>query len=140
MRIIDVCPFYCPQGGGVRTYINRKLRTAPDHGHELIVLAPGPTESRVEIAAGAILHTLPAAPLLVDRRYSYFNDEGVLHRALSQWRPDHIESSSPWSSASMVARWDGSSTRSLVMHADPLASYAYRWFAPPPQCGCVRPF
>jgi alpha-1,6-mannosyltransferase len=27
----------------------------------------------------------------------------------------------------MVGRWQGSATRSLVMHADPLASYAYRW-------------
>lgn len=33
----------------------------------------------------------------------------------------------------MVGRWQGSATRSLVMHADPLAAYAYRWlggFAP----------
>ena len=27
----------------------------------------------------------------------------------------------------MVGRWQGSATRSLVMHADPLAAYAYRW-------------
>ena len=28
----------------------------------------------------------------------------------------------------MVARWPGSAPRSLVMHADPLSAYAYRWF------------
>lgn len=27
----------------------------------------------------------------------------------------------------MVGRWQGSATRSLVMHSDPLAAYAYRW-------------
>jgi alpha-1,6-mannosyltransferase len=27
-----------------------------------------------------------------------------------------------------VARWKGSALRSLVMHADPLSAYAYRWF------------
>ena len=27
----------------------------------------------------------------------------------------------------MVGRWQGAATRSLVMHADPLAAYAYRW-------------
>jgi alpha-1,6-mannosyltransferase len=27
----------------------------------------------------------------------------------------------------MVGRWQGSASRSLVMHADPLAAYAYRW-------------
>ena len=33
----------------------------------------------------------------------------------------------------MVGRWQGAASRSLVMHADPLAAYAYRWlggFAP----------
>lgn len=28
----------------------------------------------------------------------------------------------------MVARWQGNACRSLVMHADPLSAYAYRWF------------
>jgi alpha-1,6-mannosyltransferase len=27
----------------------------------------------------------------------------------------------------MVGRWQGAATRSLVMHSDPLAAYAYRW-------------
>src|SRR6476661_10678666 len=51
----------------------------------------------------------------------------MLHSVLYEWRPDHVEASSPWSSATMVGRWQGSATRSLVMHADPLAAYAYRW-------------
>jgi alpha-1,6-mannosyltransferase len=50
-----------------------------------------------------------------------------LHRALDEWSPDHVEASSPWSSATMVGRWQGAASRSLVMHADPLAAYAYRW-------------
>jgi len=28
----------------------------------------------------------------------------------------------------MAGRWQGGATRSLVMHCDPLAAYAYRWF------------
>src|SRR5262249_23713334 len=32
-----------------------------------------------------------------------------------------------WSSATMVGRWQGAASRSLVMHSDPLAAYAYRW-------------
>lgn len=28
----------------------------------------------------------------------------------------------------MVGRWQGAASRSLIMHADPLAAYAYRWF------------
>jgi len=53
---------------------------------------------------------------------------------LDAWRPDHVEASSPWSSATMVGRWQGSASRSLVMHSDPLAAYAYRWFG-----GIARP-
>jgi len=41
MRIVDVCAFYTPAGGGVRTYVERKLKAAPAAGHEMIILAPG---------------------------------------------------------------------------------------------------
>ena len=38
MRIVDVCAFYSPSGGGVRTYVDAKLRAAARFGHELVVL------------------------------------------------------------------------------------------------------
>ena len=113
MRIVDVCAFYSPQGGGVRTYIEAKLRAAARFGHEMIVLAPGQDHEIVQRAPGGYLATIPAPPLPVDRRYRYFNDDKALHRALDEWRPDHVEASSPWSSATMVGRWDGAASRSL---------------------------
>lgn len=128
MRIVDVCAFYTPHGGGVRSYVERKLTAGASLGHEIVVIAPGAEHSVTERGPGAWLVTIPAPQLAVDRRYRYFGDEKALHRALDEWRPDFVEASSPWSSASMVARWDGSAPRSLVMHADPLAAYAYRWF------------
>jgi alpha-1,6-mannosyltransferase len=128
MRIVDVCAFYTPAGGGVRTYVEAKLKAAARFGHEVIVIAPGERDEIVQRGPGAILVTIASPRLPVDRRYGYFNDERALHRALNIWRPDHVEASSPWSSATMVGRWQGVATRSLVMHADPLAAYAYRWF------------
>ena len=128
MRIVDVCAFYSPDGGGVRTYVEAKLQAAARFGHEMIVLAPGADHSVVQRAPGGYLATIPSPRLPVDKRYRYFNDQQALHRALDEWRPDHVEASSPWSSATMVGRWDGPATRSLVMHADPLSAYAYRWF------------
>ena len=128
MRVVDVCAFYSPQGGGVRTYVERKWRVLAEQGHEMIVLAPGERDEVVERQPGALLATIAAPRLPVDRRYRYFDDEPALHRALDRWRPDFVEVSSPWSSASMVARWQGPAPRSLIMHADPLATYAYRWF------------
>jgi alpha-1,6-mannosyltransferase len=74
-----------------------------------------------------LLVTIPSPCLPVDRRYRYFDDERALHDVLDSWQPDHVEASSPWSSATMVGRWQGAATRSLVMHSDPLAAYAYRW-------------
>jgi alpha-1,6-mannosyltransferase len=127
MRIVDVCAFYTPFGGGVRTYVDAKLKAAARFGHELVVLAPGTHAEVIERRPGAIVATIPSPALPVDRRYRYFDDERALHNALDEWNPDHVEASSPWSSATMVGRWQGAASRSLVMHADPLAAYAYRW-------------
>src|SRR5438270_13163585 len=127
MRIVDVCAFYTPAGGGVRTYVEAKLRAAPRFGHEMIVIAPGERYEVIRRGPGAVMVTIPSPSLAVDRRYRYFNDEAALHAVLDAWQPDHVEASSPWSSATMVGRWPGAATRSLVMHADPLAAYAYRW-------------
>jgi alpha-1,6-mannosyltransferase len=127
MRIVDVCAFYSPLGGGVRTYVEAKLRAAARFGHEIVVIAPGADHGVIKRGPGAFLVTIPGPRLPVDRRYHYFDDQGLLHSALDAWRPDHVEASSPWSSATMVGRWQGPATRSLVMHADPLAAYAYRW-------------
>ena len=133
MRIADVCAFYTPAGGGVRTYVEAKLRTAARFGHEMIVIAPGARHEVIRRGAGAVLVTIPSPLMPLDRRYRYFNDEAAVHAVLDAWQPDHVEASSPWSSATMVGRWQGAASRSLVMHADPLAAYAYRWlggFAP----------
>lgn len=131
MRIVDVCAFYSPQGGGVKTYVERKLRAGAAAGHEIIILAPGTetgTVQRIGDGSGVVSLSSPRFPL--DRRYGYFDDEAALHDMLDRLNPDVVEVSSPWSSASMVANWKGRAPRVLVMHADPLASYAYRWFRP----------
>ncbi|MGN6156013.1 MAG: glycosyltransferase [Sphingomicrobium sp.] len=128
MRIVDVCAFYSPSGGGVRTYVDAKLRSASKLGHEIVVLVPSEKAEVTEIAPGALIAGIPAPTMPFDRRYRYFNDAARLHSELDIWRPDHVECSSPWSSASAVARWRGSATRSLFMHSDPMAAYAYRWF------------
>lgn len=127
MRIVDVCAFYTPSGGGVRTYVDAKLKAAARFGHEMIVIAPGERHEVVRRGPGAVFVTIPSPRLPLDRRYRYFDDEQMLHRVLDAWQPDHVEASSPWSSATMVGRWQGAATRSLVMHSDPLAAYAYRW-------------
>jgi alpha-1,6-mannosyltransferase len=128
MKIVDVCAFYSPKGGGVRTYIDRKLAEGPKAGHEIVVIAPGPRSLIEERGQGARIVWLESPKFPLDGNYHYFADAKALHAALDCERPDVVEVSSPWRSASMVADWQGQAARSLVMHADPLAAYAYRWF------------
>lgn len=127
MRIADVSAFYTPEGGGVRTYVEAKLKAAARFGHEMIMIVPGSVNETIRRGPRAYLVSVASPSMPLDRRYRYFDDETALHRVLDAWQPDHVEASSPWSSATMVGRWQGSASRSLMMHADPLAAHAYRW-------------
>ena len=128
MRIVDICAFYTPAGGGVKTYVERKLQAARPGCEEVIIVAPGKSGTTIGHSAAGRIMTIPGPTLPVDRRYRYFNDEPALHALLDRLDPDVVEVSSPWGSPAMVARWPGRALRSLVMHADPLSAYAYRWF------------
>jgi alpha-1,6-mannosyltransferase len=130
MRIVDVCAFYTPHGGGVKTYVEQKLKIGPALGHEIIILAPGDRYEVIEKGPNARLITLPSPRFPLDRKYWYFADEAALHAELDRLQPDFVEASSPWRSASMVGRWASDTPRALVMHADPLSAYAYRWLRP----------
>lgn len=128
MRIVDVCAFYTPQGGGVKTYVEHKLQAARPGREEVIIVAPGERNATVQRTAAGRIMTIAAPRFPLDRRYRYFDDEAALHALLDRLAPNVVEASSPWTSPAMVGRWKGSALRSLVMHADPLSAYAYRWF------------
>jgi alpha-1,6-mannosyltransferase len=128
MRIVDVCAFYSPDGGGVKTYIDRKLAAGPAAGHEIIVIAPGETSRVEERGPRARIVYLEQPRFPLDRKYHYFRDEVALHATLDALEPDIVEASSPWRSARLVGEWAGKAPRVLIMHADPLSAYAYRWF------------
>jgi len=128
MKIVDVAAFYAPSGGGVRTYIDRKLAAAPARGHEIVVIAPGDTTRDEQHGPGARIRWLRSPRFPLDRAYRYFADRTTLYEMLDEEEPDVVEVSSPWRSASLVADWPGTALRSLIAHADPLSAYAYRWF------------
>jgi alpha-1,6-mannosyltransferase len=130
MKIVDVCAFYSPRGGGVKTYVEQKLAIGPRLGHEIVILAPGDRHAVFERGPNARIITIPAPRFPLDRNYWYFADEPALHAALDAEQPDIVEASSPWRSPAMVARWNGHVPKMLIMHADPLSAYAYRWLEP----------
>jgi alpha-1,6-mannosyltransferase len=128
MKIVDVCAFLSPQGGGVKTYVEQKLAIGARLGHEIVIVAPSDQDEVIERGPGARIVTIASPRFPLDRKYWYFDDEPKLHAVLDAERPDFVEASSPWRSASMVARWNPAVPKALVMHADPLSAYAYRWF------------
>lgn len=130
MKLVDVSAFYTPHGGGVKTYVEQKMRLGPELGAEVVILAPGDRHEVIEYGPRARIVTIPSPRLPVDRNYWYFGDQAALHAALDQLAPDLVEVGSPWRSPSWVLNWRSAVPRSLFMHADPMTAYAYRWFDP----------
>ncbi len=128
--MVDVCAFYTPHGGGVKTYVEQKLKIGPELGAEIVILAPGDRYEVIERGPKARIVMIPSPRLIVDKNYWYFGDKAALHAALDELKPDLVEVGSPWRSPSWVAEWRGNVPRSLFMHADPMTAYAYRWFDP----------
>lgn len=128
MKIVDVSAFYTPHGGGVLTYVERKIAYAERTGLELVVVIPGETDGEVRRPGGARVISIASPKLIFDGRYRYFKSAGPVHAVLNAEQPDIVEASSPWRTATIVADWQGAARKSLFMHADPMATYAYRWF------------
>lgn len=128
MRIVDVCEFYSPRGGGVRTYVDRKMALMAGLGHELIVLAPAAEDSTEERPGGGRIEWIRAPAMPFDRAYRMFWEAEPIHRALDTLAPDVVEASSPWRPAWIVGSWQSEAAKAFFLHNDPVVSYPYRWF------------
>ncbi len=128
MHIVDISALYSPTGGGIRVYTRRKLQAAVAMGIRLTVIVPGADNSIEEIGPGVRMINIPSPRFPFDRSYFYFDSDAIIHKALDAQQPDFVEASSPWGSATAVAEWQGPAPRALIMHADPLSAWAYRWF------------
>ncbi len=127
MRIVDVNEYYSPTGGGVRTYLDRKMRIMAELGHELIVIAPF-HEDRVEDRPdGGRIYWVKSPPLILDRNYWLFNEPEAVIRLLDQIKPDVVENSSPWRPAWFIGDWQGDALKIFFAHNDNIGAYAQRW-------------
>jgi alpha-1,6-mannosyltransferase len=128
MRIVDVNEFYSPTGGGVRTYIDRKMGIMSELGHELIVIAPGREDLVEERPGGGKIIYVKASRLIFDKNYGLFWDAAPVIKLLDELKPDLVEASSPWRPAWIVGQWQGDAAKVFFMHNDNVAAYAMRWF------------
>jgi len=131
MRIVDVNEFYSPTGGGVRTYVDRKMSILAAMGHDLTVIAPG-REDRVEEREGGRIVYVASPGMPFDRNYGLFWHAAPIHALLDRYDPDVVENCSPWRPAWIVANWAGTgrrrAIRSFFVHNDNVEAYAKRWF------------
>lgn len=127
MRVVDVNEYYSPTGGGVRTYLDRKMGIMADLGHELIVIAPALANSVEERPGGGKIYWLKAPPLILDRNYGIFVEDPPIWELLDQLKPDVVECSSPWRPAWTVAHWQGDALKVFFAHGDQMGAYPQRW-------------
>lgn len=128
MKLVDISGLYSVTGGGIRTYVRHKLIAAERLGHDTTVIVPGYEDDITETSPITRLVTVKSPRFPLDRNYGYFENDAVITGLLERWPSDFIECSSPWLSANAVAAWPGPQPRALIMHADPFAAWAYRWF------------
>jgi alpha-1,6-mannosyltransferase len=124
VKIVEICEFYSPTGGGVRNYVHRKLQAAARCGHRLTVVAPG-SDTRVEEFDGARIAWVESPGLPFDRNYRMFWRARDVWRVLDEEAPDIVEASSPWRGGWIVANWKGTASKTLFMHQDPVAVYPH---------------
>ncbi len=134
MLVVDVNEFYSPTGGGVRTYIDRKMAIMASQGHELICIACAKEDRVEERAGGGKIIYLKGPGLPFDKNYGLFSKAEPIWRWLDKLKPDVVETSSPWRPAWIVGKWQGTALKSFFMHNDNIAAYPMRWLegvAPP---------
>ncbi|URW74967.1 glycosyltransferase [Sphingomonas donggukensis] len=127
MRIVDVNEYYSPTGGGVRTYLDRKMGILADLGHELIVIAPGFEDAVEDRPGGGRIYWVKAPRLPFDRSYGLYWDGAPITRLLDTIDPDVVEVSSPWRPAWIVGDWQGRALKIFFAHNDNVSAYAGRW-------------
>ena len=120
MRIADVCEFYSEGGGGIRTYVNSKLRAAARLGHDVTVIAPRPVPGVDEVEGGRIVW-IKSPPVPGDPRYAILYNRGAVHRALDACDPQLVEGSSFWQGGVFAAQWRRSVPKVMVFHQDLVA-------------------
>lgn len=123
MRIVDVNEYYSPTGGGVRTYLDRKMRIMAELGHELIVIAPYHEDRIEDRPDGGRIYWVKSPPLIFDRNYWLFRHEAPIVRLLDELKPDVVEVSSPWRPAWIVGRWQGDALKVFFAHNDNIGAY-----------------
>ena len=125
----DLATFYCPTGGGIRTYYDAKLdwfRHQTDHRYTLIVPAERSSIRAVSPSA-TVVEARGTCMARASDSYRLFTDIGFIRQAIRNCGPDVLETGDPWISGPL-ALWIRRRDRvpailSAFFHSDPKATY-----------------
>ncbi len=99
MKFCDLVQFYSPMSGGVRRYLEDKMRyfaSMPDVEHFVVV--PGSTHSQ-EIKHGSVIYSVKSLPLIGSMSYRMLLNRNRIHAIINNEKPDLIEVGDPYRSA-----------------------------------------
>ncbi|MDW8362252.1 MAG: glycosyltransferase [Myxococcales bacterium] len=122
MRIVDLAEFYSERGGGVRSYLTKQMRWAGEHGHELVVVAPGPKDETVTMPGGRVVR-YAAPPMPYDPTYHVPWRVDRMRQVVRALAPDVLQVSSPFVPALVARSIRDVPVRAYVHHSDPINCY-----------------
>lgn len=123
MKVIDVAEFFSERGGGVRAYLTQLLREGALRGHSVTVVAPGPRDEVLRDGSSKLVR-LAGPPMPYDRSYNVLTQWAAVRKLVKSEHPDVVQASAPWIAAPLVASISGIPLRVLVLHSDPVGTYA----------------
>ena len=97
LKICDLTQFYSPVSGGVKRYVQEKVRYLHAHteADKHLLIIPGERDTRAE-EGRAIVYTIRSPLLSRTSRYRAILRLGAIERILERERPDVIESGDPY--------------------------------------------
>jgi len=99
MKVCDIVQFYSPISGGVRTYIDEKIRyfaTREDVEHVLIIPAQF---ANVHTTLSTRVHEIKSTRLIGSKSYRALLDKHKILRVVGEEEPDLIEVDDPYAAA-----------------------------------------
>lgn len=99
MKICDIAQFYSPLGGGVKRYLDEKVRYVEQHRELEHVLIRPAAEDRVERHGRAAVHCVASPPLPASASYRILLSKRRILEILDRERPDVIEVDGPYRAA-----------------------------------------
>src|SRR5262249_61553812 len=105
MTLCDLSPFYCANGGGIRTFHHARLDwSRAQTRHRYILIAPGPRFAIDRLSPHAWVARVYGALLSRDAdRYRFLLDVPAVRSLVEQVRPDILEAHDPF--ISMPLAW-----------------------------------